>query len=99
MSHRFLTAVLTAASVVFATHAYAEPTTVKGSKSNSSDRMGGGGGVKTPGVAKTTTVKGSKSNTSDRMGGGGGHSGGSAPVGAINLNRNGGRDTPSPGTR
>ena len=43
-------------------------------------------------------IKGSKSDTSDRMGGGGGRSGGSAPAGAINLNRNGGRDTPSPGT-
>lgn len=38
-------------------------TTVKSSKSNTSDR------------ARTTTVKSSKSNTSDRMGGGGGRSG------------------------
>jgi hypothetical protein len=37
-------------------------TTVKSSKSNTSDRMGGGGGGK---AAKTTTVKSSKSNTSD----------------------------------
>jgi hypothetical protein len=98
MSSRFLTAVLTAASVALATYAYAEPTTVKSSKSNTSDRMGGGGGH---GVAtKTTTVKSSKSNSSERMGGGGGvRSGGGAPAGAINLNRNGGRDSPSPGTR
>ena len=45
-------------------------TTVKGSKSNSSDRMGGGGGKGA--AARATTVKSSKSNTSDRMGGGGG---------------------------
>ena len=44
-------------------------TTVKSSKSNTSDRMGGGGGK---GKAGRTTVKSSKSNTSDRMGGGGG---------------------------
>ena len=43
-------------------------TTVKSSKSNTSDRMGGGGG----GTLRATTVKSSKSNTSDRMGGGGG---------------------------
>jgi hypothetical protein len=48
-------------------------TTVKGSKSNSSDRMGGGGGGK--GAAGVTAVKGSKSNSSDRMGGGGGGKG------------------------
>jgi hypothetical protein len=48
-------------------------TTVKSSKSNSSDRMGGGGGGK--GAAGVTTVKGSKSNSSDRMGGGGGGKG------------------------
>ncbi len=40
-------------------------TTVKSSKSNTSDRMGGGGGGKGSGAAKTTTVKSSKSNTSD----------------------------------
>jgi hypothetical protein len=51
-------------------------TTVKSSKSNSSDRMGGGGGKGS--AAKTTTVKSSKSNTSDRMGGGG--------KGAVQLN-------------
>ncbi len=48
-------------------------TTVKSSKSNTSDRMGGGGGK---GSARATTVKSSKSNTSDRMGGGGGFGGG-----------------------
>jgi len=47
----------------------AQASTVKGSKSNTSDRMGGGGGK---GTAQATTVKSSKSNTSDRMGGGGG---------------------------
>jgi hypothetical protein len=45
-------------------------TTVKSSKSNTSDRMGGGGGKKAAGRA--TTVKSGESNTSDRMGGGGG---------------------------
>ena len=44
-------------------------TTVKSSKSNTSDRMGGGGGKGQAGRA--TTVKSSKSNTSDRRGGGG----------------------------
>jgi hypothetical protein len=44
-------------------------TTVKSSKSNTSDRMGGGGGARgAGGTARTTTVKSSKSNTSDRMG-------------------------------
>ena len=42
----------------------AKTTTVKSSKSNTSDRMGGGGG-KGGGTARTTTVKSSKSNTSD----------------------------------
>ena len=75
MSRGFLAAV-TAACVALAPctlvptdPAQAEPTTVKSSKSNSSDRMGGGGGGK--GAAGVTTVKGSKSNSSDRMGGGG----------------------------
>jgi hypothetical protein len=49
----------------------AKTTTVKSSKSNTSDRMGGGGGGKGA-TGKTTTVKSSKSNTSDRMGGDGG---------------------------
>jgi hypothetical protein len=52
----------------------ASSTTIKGSKSNTSDRMGGGGGGGPRSAAKTTTVKSSKSNTSDRMGGGGGRS-------------------------
>ena len=53
-------------------------TTVKSSKSNTSDRMGGGGGK---GKAGRTKVKSGKSNTSDRMGGGGGKG-----VGAGQLN-------------
>ena len=48
----------------------ARATTVKSSKSNTSDRMGGGGGKGA--ASRATTVKSSKSNTSDRMGGGGG---------------------------
>ena len=51
--------------------ATARTTTVKSSKFNTSDRMGGGGGKKGA-AARATTVKSSKSNTSDRMGGGGG---------------------------
>ena len=66
-------------------------TTVKGSKSNSSDRvnlnssksnafrMGGGGGKGA--AARATTVKSSKSNTSDRMGGGGGRGVGGMGIG------------------
>ena len=69
MSIRLLTVALLASSVAFAAQSYAE-TTVKSSKSNTSDRIGGGGGGK--GAAGVTTVKSSKSNTSDRMGGGGG---------------------------
>ena len=100
MSRNFLvTAVAAVSLVAFSASGFTEEA-IKGSKSDTSDRMGGGGGAKGDGgAAKTTTVKRSKSNTSDRMGGGGGRSGGSAPAGAINLNRNGGRDTPSPGTR
>jgi hypothetical protein len=45
MSWRLLTVSLITAAAVFATQSYAE-TTVKSSKSNSSDRMGGGGGGK-----------------------------------------------------
>jgi hypothetical protein len=67
MSIRTLTVALMASSVAFASLSHAE-TTVKGSKSNSSDRMAGGGGGK--GAAGVTTVKGSKSNSSDRMGSG-----------------------------
>ena len=75
-------AVLTAACFALTTLAVppvigvsdAKATTVKSSKSNTSDRMGGGGGKGA--AARTTTVKSSKSNTSDRMGGGGGRGGG-----------------------
>ncbi len=48
--------------------AAAKTTTVKSSKSNTSDRMGGGGGVKGAGSAKARSVMSSKSNTSDRTG-------------------------------
>ena len=85
---------LSAACLAFAPVAMAQfqpdtarATTVKSSKSNTSDRMGGGGGRGT--AARTTTVKSSKSNTSDRMGGGGGAKGGGGGGGAakaINLN-------------
>ena len=44
----------------------ARTTTVKSSKSNTSDRMGGGAGH----ALRATTVKSSKSNTSDRIGSG-----------------------------
>ena len=54
-------------------------TTVKSSKSNTSDRMGGGGGKGA--AARATTVKSSKSNTSDRMGGGGGRGVGGMGIG------------------
>jgi hypothetical protein len=72
MSCRLLTAALLASSVAFATQSYAE-TVSKSGQSNTSDRMGGGGGGK--GAAGVTTVKSSKSNSSDRMGGGGGAKG------------------------
>ena len=90
MSRGFLTA-LAAACVAFAPCAMVQILTpgaahaessVKSSKSNTSDRMGGGGGGG-PKATRTTTVKSSKSNTSDRMGGGGG---GGGPAKAINLN-------------
>jgi hypothetical protein len=63
------------------TGADAKRTTVKSSKSNSSDRMGGGGGGK--GAAGVTTDrmggggggKGAAGVTTDRMGGGGGGKG------------------------
>jgi hypothetical protein len=71
MSTRTLTVALMASSLAFASLSYA--TTVKSGKSNSSDRMGGGGGGK--GAAGVTTVKSGKSNSSDRMGGGGGGKG------------------------
>jgi hypothetical protein len=72
MSCRLLTVALMASSIVFATQSHAE-TVIKSGKSNSSDRMGGGGGGK--GAAGVTTVKSGKSNSSDRMGGGGGGKG------------------------
>jgi hypothetical protein len=77
MSCRLLIVALMAASVAFATQSGAE-TVIKSGKSNSSDRMGGGGGGK--GAAGVTTVKSGKSNSSDRMGGGGGGKG------AVQLN-------------
>jgi hypothetical protein len=77
MSIRLLTLALMASSVAFANLSYAQ-TTLPSGKSNTSDRMGGGGGGK--GAAGVTTVKGSKSNSSDRMGGGGGGKG------AVQLN-------------
>jgi hypothetical protein len=65
-------------------------TTVKSSKSNTSDRKrkkitkverGGGWGIAT----RATTVKSSKSNTSDRMGGGGGKRSGGTGSGAFRI--------------
>jgi hypothetical protein len=82
----FLAAV-TAACVAFAPCAFVlvdsaqAATTVKGSKSNGSERMGGGGGH-----GQTKKVKSIKSNSSDRMGGGGGVRGGGAPANTIKLN-------------
>jgi hypothetical protein len=74
-------AVLTAACFAFAT-LMAPPvigvseaqaaTTIKSSKSNSSDRKRKGIKAGSGPAARATTVKSSKSNTSDRMGGGGG---------------------------
>jgi hypothetical protein len=90
MSRGFVAAVM-AACVAFAPcalvleSAQAEPVTVKSSKSNTSDRTGGGGTKGAGGVAKTTTVKSSKSNTSDRMGGGGGRGSGALDK-TIDLN-------------
>lgn len=106
MSSNFLvTAVAAVSLVAFSASGFTEEA-IKGSKSDTSERMGGGGGVRTSGAAKTTTVKSSKSNGSERMGGGGGRSGGGAAAKAKNLNtsrsnvnRSGGRDTKSPGTR
>ena len=60
---------LVAASLLFATQCYAETTTVKSSKSNTSDRMGGGGGGK--GAVGKTSVRPGVTNTTtggDRMG-------------------------------
>ena len=86
MSRDLRTAALAAACVIaFAPTALAQyssgyessgpaaSTTVKSSKSNTSDRTVEPTGNGTPGgTARATTVKSSKSNTSDRMGGGGG---------------------------
>ena len=83
MSRGFLAAV-TAACVAFAPcvfalvdSAQARDCCVRGTKSNSSYRMGGGGGHR----HSARVMRGSKSNQSDRMGGGGGHN----PAKAINL--------------
>jgi hypothetical protein len=91
MSIRLLTVALMASSVAFANLSYAQMTLPSG-KSNTSDRMGGGGGGK--GAAGVTAVKSSKSNSSDRMGGGGGGKGaaqqrmggGGGGKGAVQLN-------------
>jgi hypothetical protein len=72
MSYRLLTVALITAAAMFATQSYAAKN-LNTSRSNISDRMGGGGGGK--GAAGVTTVKSSKSNSSDRMGGGGGGKG------------------------
>jgi hypothetical protein len=69
---RGILAALTAACVAFASCALMHPaqaaTTVKSSKSNGSERMGGGGGAKGAGGVAKTTVKSSKSNGSERTG-------------------------------
>ena len=70
-------------SATFGSAGTARTTTVKSSKSNTSDRTGAAQG--TDNVTRTTAVKGSKSNTSDRVGGAKG-TGGTAPANAINLN-------------
>jgi uncharacterized protein YdeI (BOF family) len=69
MSRNFLvTAVAAVSLVAFSASGFTEEA-IKGSKSDTSDRMGGGGGAKgAGGAAKTTTVKRSKSNTSDPHG-------------------------------
>jgi hypothetical protein len=56
MSWRLLTVSLVAAGTVFSMQALAEAT-VKSSKSNSSDRMGGGGGARGAGQLEATTVR------------------------------------------
>lgn len=85
MSYRLLTVALMASGVAFATQSCAETETVKGSKSNTSDRMGGGGGGK--GAAGTAIIQpsglpyvNSTTTGKDRMGGGGGGKG------AVQLN-------------
>src|SRR5947209_4908803 len=71
----------------FGTSGPAQSSSVKSSKSNTSDRMGGGGGGGPRSTARTTTVKSSKSNSSDRMGGGGGGKGGAAKATNLNSSR------------
>jgi hypothetical protein len=78
MSYRLLTVALITAGAVLATQSYAAKN-LNTSRSNVTDRMGGGGGGK--GAAGVTTVKSSKSNSSDRMGGGGGGKGASGRMG------------------
>jgi hypothetical protein len=73
----------------------ARTTTVKSSKSNTSDRMGGGGG-KAGAAARTTTVKSSKSNTSDRMGGGGGKAGAAAKTTTVKSSKSNSSDRVKP---
>jgi hypothetical protein len=70
-------------SETFGSAGAARTTTVKSSKSNTSDRVGGT--QKSDNVTRTTTVKSSKSNTSDRVGGAKG-TGSTAPAEAVNLN-------------
>jgi hypothetical protein len=86
MSIRLLTVALMASSVAFATQSYAQTlpfggisagpaertTTVKSSKSNTSDRMGGGGGGKGAAQLKLAPERPVRSQ---RMGGGGGGKG------------------------
>jgi hypothetical protein len=58
----------------------AQATTVNGSKSNTSERIGrgnSGGARPSAGAAQATTITGSRSNSSDRIGGG--NSGGARP--------------------
>ena len=63
----------------------ARTTTVKSSKSNTSDRIGTTLGIVDS--ARTTTVKSSKSNTSDRLGGGGGRKGGAARASSVKSSK------------
>ena len=83
MSRKFVVAALAAACVIGfgACGSVQAESSVKSSKSNTSERTKGGG--QNP-AARTTTVKSSKSNTSDRTRGG--VRGGGAPDKAINLN-------------
>jgi len=82
MSYRILAAALTAASLVLATQAFAEPVTVHGSKSNGSykEQTTQSGN---PSAAKATTVRSSRSNGSYKTGKPKGPTG---PLDSINLN-------------